>query len=171
MLWLDQERNSIIHTNHSFKREFSSMIKRTHWGWAAALIIFLTLAGQPVSVGLAGPTLSIELNKVEDTDQKTCVAAFVLRNDLAASLDRFSLDLYIFDSDGIIARQLVLDLAPLRNDKTTVVRFPLLSQPCETIGRVLVNDIPSCRSAETGEDIDCLTALQVSSRDRIDLTN
>jgi hypothetical protein len=147
------------------------MIKRMHRGWTLALTVFIALAGQPISVGLAGPTLSIELNKVEDTDQNSCVAAFVLRNDLGTALDRFSLDLYIFDSDGIIARQLVLDLAPLRNDKTTVVRFPLLSQACATIGRVLVNDIPTCRSAETGEDIDCLTALQVSSRDRIALTN
>ena len=147
------------------------MIKRTHRGWTVALTVFIALAGQPVSLGMAGPTLSIELNKAEDNDRSTCVAAFVLRNDLAASLDRFSLDLYVFDSEGIIVRQLVLDLAPLRNDKTTVVRFPLLSQPCATIGRVLVNDIPSCRSAETGEDIDCVAALQVSSRDRIALTN
>ncbi len=147
------------------------MDKRTHWGRAMALTVLIALAGQPVSVGMAGPTLSIELNKVEDTDQNSCIAAFVLRNDLAASLDRFSLDLYVFDSEGIIARQLVLDLAPLRNDKTTVVRFPLLSQPCATIGRVLINDIPSCRSADTGQDIDCLTALRVSSRDRIGLTN
>lgn len=136
-----------------------------------ALAVFITLAGQPVSVAMAGPALSIELNKAEDTEQNSCVAAFVLRNDLAAPLDRFSLDLYIFDSDGIIARQLVLDLAPLRNDKTTVVRFPLMNRQCATIGRVLVNDIPSCRSAETGEDIDCLAVLQVSSRDRIALTN
>jgi len=147
------------------------MIKRTHWGWALTLAAFLTFAGQAVPVALAGPSLSIELNKVEDTDQNSCVAAFVLRNDLATALDRFSLDLYIFDAEGIIARQLVLDLAPLRNDKTTVVRFPLISQACATIGRILVNDIPSCRSAETGKDIDCLAVLQVSSRDRIALTN
>ncbi len=146
------------------------MFKGAHWAWALALTVFLAFAGQSVSVALAGPQLSIELNKAEDNDLKSCVAAFVLRNDLGASLDRFSLDLYIFDSDGIIARQVVIDLAPLRGDKTTVVRFPLLNQACATVGRVLVNDIPSCRSAATGEDIDCLAALRVSSRGRIALT-
>ena len=142
------------------------MTKKTHRIGALALIA-AALAGPAAA---AGPALTIELNKVEDTGQDTCVAAFVLRNDMAAPLDRFSLDLYVFDAEGIIAQQLVLDLAPLRGEKTTVVRFPLLNRPCATIGHVLVNDIPSCRSETTGEDLNCLAALGVSSRDRIALT-
>ena len=145
------------------------MIKKTHRIGALALIA-AALAGPAAAAGAAEPALTIELNKVEDSDQSTCVAAFVLRNDMAAALDRFSLDLYVFDSEGIIAQQLVLDLAPLRGQKTTVVRFPLLNRPCASIGRVLINDIPSCRSAATGEDLNCLAALSVSSRDRIALT-
>ena len=146
--------------------------------WALAPILFpvlflvlvlpLVLPGAPASA--AGPGIAIELNKAEDTADSACLAAFVLRNDMASPLDRFSLDLFVFDSEGIIVRQLVLDLAPLRMEKTTVVRFPLLAQPCATIGRVLVNDIPSCRSADTGEDLDCLSVLEVTSRDRIGLT-
>ena len=143
---------------------------RARWARAAAPILFLALAASWSGAGAAGPGIMIELNKAEDTSESACLAAFVLRNDMDTPLDRFSLDLYVFDSEGIIARQLVLDLAPLRMDKTTVVRFPLLSQPCATIGRVLVNDIPSCRSEATGEDLDCLSALKVSSRDRIGLT-
>lgn len=135
----------------------------------AMLLVLVALAAMPQSHASAAAGLSIELNKVEDSADKTCVAALVLRNDMSASLDRFSLDLYVFDADGVIARQMVLDLAPLRADKTTVVRFPILGRPCATIGRVLINDIPSCRSEATGKDLDCLASLTVSSRDRIGL--
>lgn len=134
------------------------------------LVGLTALLAAPLGASAAGPELEIELNKVEDSAQNTCVGAFVLRNHMGATLDRFSLDLYVFDTNGIIARQLVLDLAPLRANKTTVVRFPLLDQACAAIGKVLVNDIPSCRSAATGEDLDCLAGLNVSSRDRIELT-
>ncbi len=146
------------------------MTKRTRGTWTLPLVGLTALLGAPLGASAAGPDLAIELNKVEDRDQNTCVGAFVLRNHMAAALDRFSLDLYVFDTDGIIAQQLVLDLAPLRTEKTTVVRFQLLDRACATIGKVLVNDIPSCRSAATGEDLDCLAGLSVSSRDRIDLT-
>ncbi|MFQ5774408.1 MAG: hypothetical protein ACE5GS_07835 [Kiloniellaceae bacterium] len=115
----------------------------------------------------AEPGLHIELNKVED-NVGSCVASFVVRNALGQTLDRFSLDLYVFDREGIIARQVLLDLAPLRQDKTTVARFALIPRPCADLGRVLVNDIPSCRS-EAGETLDCLAGLTVSSRDRIAL--
>ena len=137
--------------------------------WRAALLAAMAIAVSPHVAEAAGPGMSIELNKAETADN-ACVAAFVMRSDMGQDLDRFSLDLYVFDTDGIIARQLVLDLAPLRNDKTTVVRFPLTGGPCETIGRILVNDVPSCRSAASGEDLDCVTGLSLSSRDRIDLT-
>ena len=143
---------------------------RPPWSWAAAPSLFLAIAVSWGAAGAAGPGIMIELNKAEDTAEDSCLAAFVVRNDMADPLDRFSLDLYVFDSEDIIARQLVIDLAPLRAEKTTVVRFPLLSQPCATIGRVLINDIPSCRSATTGEDLDCLSGLEVSSRNRIGLT-
>ena len=116
----------------------------------------------------AEPGLSIELNKAEDNGG-SCVASFVLRNGLGHTLDRFNLDLYIFDTNGVIARQVLLDLAPLRDDKTTVFRFALIDRPCADIGHVLINDIPACR-AEGGQTMDCLKGLTITSRARIALT-
>lgn len=113
-------------------------------------------------------SLHIELNKVEDSGD-SCLASFVIRNELGQTLDRFSLDIYVFDRDGIIARQVLLDLAPLPVNKTTVARFSLIQTACDDIGQVLVNNIPSCRSEATGETLDCLAGLTVSSRSRIDL--
>ena len=150
-------------------------------GWAASILFrraLHKLAG-PVFVGAAlvvtgasgaaaEPGLDIELNKVED-GEGACVASLVVRNDMGQSLDRFSMDLYVFDRDGVIARQVLLDLAPLRGDKTTVARFNLIAGPCAEVSRVLVNDIPSCRGAGSGETLDCLAALTVSSRGKIEI--
>ncbi len=131
-----------------------------------------------IVMGLSGPApaaemgLDIELNKAEDGDG-ACVVSLVVRNDMGQSLDRFSMDLYVFDSDGVIARQVLLDLAPLRGaqggTKTTVARFNLIARPCADISRILVNDIPSCRGEGAGEALDCLAALTVSSRAEIEM--
>ena len=133
---------------------------------------FLAVAAAVASWGqpsrAADPGINIELNKTEDNGG-SCVASFVLLNGLGHTLDRFNLDLYIFDNNDVIARQVLLDLAPLREDKTTVFRFALIDRPCADIGHVLVNDIPACR-AEGGETLDCLKGLTVTSRARIALT-
>ena len=136
------------------------------------------LAATLIVIGLSGPALAaemgldIELNKAEDGDG-ACVASLVVRNAMGQSLDRFSMDLYVFDGDGVIARQVLLDLAPLRGiqggAKTTVARFNLIARPCAEVSRILVNDIPSCRGEAAGETLDCLSALTVSSRAKIEM--
>ena len=135
------------------------------FGLALAALGLILLAG-PAPAAAAG--LSIELNKVED-NAGSCLASLVVQNGLGHTLDRFSLDLYVFDSAGVIARQVLLDMAPLRNDKTTVARFSLIQRPCGEISRILVNAVPSCRSEETGEELDCLDNLAVSSRSEVGL--
>ena len=133
----------------------------------AALVLAIAAGlGAPAPAG--EPSLEIELNKVEDNDG-ACLASFVVRNRLGHTLDRFSMDLYVFDRDGVIARQVLLDLAPLRGDKTTVARFSLIKRPCGEISRILINDIPSCRSEGTGETLDCLDGLTVTSRGLIEM--
>jgi hypothetical protein len=132
----------------------------------ALLLASLTAPGGPAPA--AGSGLKIELNKVED-NEGACLASLVVQNGLGHTLDRFSMDLYVFDSDGVIARQVLLDLAPLRGDKTTVARFSLIKRPCAQVSRILVNDIPSCRSEGTGETLDCLAGLSVSSRGLIEM--
>ena len=141
---------------------------------ATALIV-----AWPGVMGLGGPAaaaepgLDIELNKAEDGDNGACVASFVVRNTMGQSLDRFAMDLYVFDSNGVIARQVLLDLAPLKGiqggAKTTVARFNLIATPCAEVSRVLINDIPSCRGEASGKTLDCLGGLSVSSRGAIEM--
>ncbi len=127
-----------------------------------------------IVMGLSGPAragemgLDIELNKAEDGDG-ACVVSLVVRNTMGQSLDRFSMDLYVFDRASVIARQVLLDLAPLRDNKTTVVHFNLIARPCAEVSRILVNDIPSCRGEGSGETLDCLAALKVASRAEIEM--
>ena len=125
----------------------------------AAAAALTTLAGRVLA---AEPALSIELNKLEEIDGK-CQASLVIDNRLGHALDRFNIDLFVFDRAGVIAHRVLVDLAPLRDDKTTVATFALVEGPCSGIGRVLVNDIPACRG-ESGVDLDCVAALAVSSR-------
>jgi hypothetical protein len=139
------------------------------------------LVGMALAVGLVSATvlapplasaqssgLSIELNKAEDFDG-SCVASFVFQNNLGATLDRFNLDLFLFDSQGVIVRRVTIDLAPLLDGKTRVAQFHLHSGACAEVSRILVNDIPQCR-AESGESVNCLAGLAVSSRSAIALT-
>lgn len=132
-------------------------------GAALALLGLSALAAPAAAEGL-----KIELNKLED-NAGSCLASLLVQNGLGHTLDRFSLDLYVFDTDGVIARQVLLDMAPLRDDKMTVARFNLIARSCADVGRILVNDVPSCRSEGTGADLDCLDDLAVSSRGKVEL--
>jgi len=136
-------------------------------GAIAAVVVVLTI-GFSLAPTARAAGLSIELNKIEDSDG-ACLGTFVIGNGMGHSLDRFSLDLYVFDHDGVVARRVAIDLAPLRRDKTTVTRFPLIQSACDQVGRVLVNDIPACRSADNGEALDCLSGLSLTSRAGIEL--
>jgi hypothetical protein len=127
------------------------------------------LAGMlPWSLGsAAAQTLDIELNKLEDIEGQ-CAASLLLTNRMSETLDAVRFDLYVFGQDGVIARRLLLDTGPMRIDKTTVATFALLDRPCSVIGRLLVNDVPICKFAN-GADVDCVAALNLSSRAAVPL--
>lgn len=133
---------------------------------ALTLTLMTSAAVQP-TLAQGDRGLYIELNKVEDGGG-ACLATFVVRNTLGHTLDRFRIDLYVFDRKDVVSRQVLLDMAPLRRDKTMVSRFSLSEKPCTEIGRLLINDLPQCRS-ESGETLDCLAGLRVASKDRIEL--
>ena len=148
--------------------------------WLLVGLVWLTLAPacapQKVEPAGAAPparaydhvNISIELNKVE-YNGSSCLASFIVQNNFGHTLSPFDLDLFVFDGDGVIARQVLLDLAPLGGDKTTVARFSLIARPCGEVSRILVNDISSCRITGSGETLDCLSGLTVSSRSHVEL--
>lgn len=137
----------------------------------AALTVFyaaLLIAFFPLNAAAADQNgIAFELNDAR-TVKGACIGSFVLKNGLGHTLDRFQLDLFVFGDDGVIKLRSNIDLAPLRANKTTVISFRILPEPCAAVERILVNDIPLCRS-EDGVVHDCLKGLTVSSRNRIQL--
>ena len=141
---------------------------RAFAGFVLAVGLFAAMMlGPPPALGQSSG-LSVELNKAEDVNGG-CVASFVFQNNLGATLDRFNLDLFLFDPQGVIVRRVTIDMAPLLDGKTRVAQFHLHAGGCAGLSRILVNDIPQCR-AETGEPVECLAGLAVSSRSAILLT-
>jgi hypothetical protein len=129
---------------------------------AAGLLPWLGGTGQA-----AAQTLNIELNKLEDAGGQ-CVASLLLTNRLSETLEQVRFDLYVLDKAGVIARHLLLDTGPMRTGKTTVASFALLDQPCGNVGRLLVNDVPLCKTA-AGVAVDCVAALNLTSRAGVEL--
>jgi hypothetical protein len=115
----------------------------------------------------AAQTLDIELNKLEDLEGQ-CAASLVLTNRMSETLEQVRFDLYVFGQDGVIARRLLLDTGPMRVDKTTVATFALVDRPCGTVGRLLINDVPLCKTAN-GAQLDCVDALDLTSRATVPL--
>jgi hypothetical protein len=99
-------------------------------------------------------TLSVQLNKLE-ADGDACRAYIVLENESGIAFEGLRLDMVLFDVDGVIARRLAVDAAPLAAGKTSVRVFGISNLACDNIGRVLLNDILVCQDA-TGDRTDCM---------------
>lgn len=134
-------------------------------GLAAAAV--LVAPAPPAIAQDTAPELGIELNKTETTVEG-CRTLFVFDNRTGHELNRFRVDLILFDPEGIYKKQLLLDMAPLYADKKTVASFLLGEESCDKIGSILINDIPQCRDG-VGHTVDCVELLEVRSKSDIPL--
>ncbi len=125
---------------------------------AIPLAVFLWLTPHPA----AAAGLELELNKVEDSPQG-CLATILIGNKPGPTLDRFRLDLVLFDGTGVLFDRLLIDLAPLPAGRTTIAGFLLNTGRCDGISRILLRDVPACR-AQGGAAHDCLSGLNVTTR-------
>nr|WP_282571327.1 Tat pathway signal sequence domain protein [Methylonatrum kenyense] len=113
-------------------------------------------------VAQAGDRLSLELNKLEDTDG-ACRAYLVLDNGTNQAVESLRLQLVLFDPEGVINRRLAVQAGPVGAGKTSVRIFDVSGQQCGEIGRILLNDIAECEGPD-GEIADCAGRLDISSR-------
>jgi hypothetical protein len=137
------------------------MTQRNGTGLALAAA-FLLAAAPALAQSAPTPKVGVELNKLED-QEKGCRAYFVFDNASATNFESFKLDLVMFSSEGVIARRLAVEAAPLRAEKKTVKLFDIAGMSCASIGQVLLNDVLTCRD-QTGEQQDCITRVAVGSR-------
>jgi hypothetical protein len=132
-----------------------------------ALALVAAMGWQAAGHAQEGGALTIELNKMEDTAQG-CLSSFLFDNRTGHQLSRFQLDLVFFDPDGIAAKQMLLDMAPLYDDKKTFASFLLDETACDKIGSILVNAVPRCENG-SGHEVGCIDLLEVSSRSQVPL--
>ncbi len=135
-----------------------------------ALVLVAALAGLHLlarPAAAADGNLDIELNKLDDTEQG-CRSVFVFDNRTGHELDRFRVDLILFDPKGVYSKQLLLDMAPLYANKKTVASFLLDDQACDGIGSILVNDVPWCEDG-AGVTLECVKMLGVRSLTKVPL--
>ena len=126
------------------------------------IVLLFALAAAPALVRAQSDALHIELNRLEEHGNG-CRVHLVLENSSPRAYASYRLDLVVFSADGVIARRLALETAPLRANKTMVKEFELTDLTCEGVGRVLLNDVTSC-SSDAGDRDDCVTTTRVSSR-------
>ncbi|MDH3663967.1 MAG: hypothetical protein OEU92_28800, partial [Alphaproteobacteria bacterium] len=129
----------------------------------AALVLIQAASSVVAAEGMIG----IELNKAEDTEQG-CRPLFLFDNQSGHQLNKFQVELVLFDSKGVYSKQILLDMAPLYKDKKVLASFLMSELACDDIGGMLVNALPSCANT-TGADLDCLSLLEVTSKSSIPL--
>jgi hypothetical protein len=111
------------------------------------------------------PAVGVELNKLEAAEG-ACRAYLVLQNRGSETFTSLKLDLVMFDADGIVARRLAVEGAPLPAGKTSLKVFDVADIGCPKIGRVLLNDVLACAGA--GGPVDnCLARIEPSARGRV----
>ena len=125
-----------------------------------------SLAQTEPEAAATGQTVVVELNKVEQLDN-ACRAYLLFENGHSSRFEEFRLDLVLFDGEGVIARRIAVEAAPLRADRAVVKLFDLSDLQCESIDRVLLNDIGPCADEE-GARQDCVDLVELRSRTNIE---
>ncbi len=128
--------------------------------WFPIIAFLFAVPLQPVVAG--PPAVSIELNKLEP-GKSACRAYLILKNTTPHHFDSLKLDLVMFDRDGVVAKRLAVEGAPLRPSKTSLKVFDIDGRSCETIGSILLNDVLACQGLQDVPD-DCLALVELSAR-------
>ncbi|MBA2491703.1 MAG: Tat pathway signal sequence domain protein [Gammaproteobacteria bacterium] len=127
------------------------------------LSLFLIASGIAFAPSVTtAEALRVELNKLEPQDG-ACRAYLVFENRTATSFSGLTLDLVMFDGEGVIARRLAVDAAPLPADKISVKLFDIDDLECANVQRILINDVLDCQD-ENGEVSDCVARIETRSR-------
>lgn len=112
-----------------------------------------------------GASVSVELNKLEPREG-ACRAYLVFENATDIAFQTLKLDLVLFDADGVVAKRLAVEAAPLAAGKTSLSVFDMAGVDCGQAGRLLLNGVTACADAG-GEREGCLDMLAPSARGEV----
>ena len=125
--------------------------------------LFLIIAAVPAAYAQSGAKeVQVELNKLEP-QANACRAYLVLQNGTESEFSSLRLDLVAFDTDGIVAKRLAVEAAPLPPGKTSLKLFDMSDLSCDGIGHLLLNSVLACGD-QNGERSDCLDLVNVSAK-------
>jgi hypothetical protein len=110
-----------------------------------------------------GGSIAIELNKLEPTPN-ACRGYFVVENRLHDTVKELRLDIFLFDRDGVILRRVGLPFADVRSQRMKIVLFDLAELNCNDIGRLVLNDVLACTSANGAPISGCAGLVATSTR-------
>jgi hypothetical protein len=123
------------------------------------------------SAAAAEETLSIELNSI-GVRSESCEVYLRVRNQTPNGYSVFKVDLAFFDRAGVINDRSLVELGPLRANKTSMHVFQMPDMDCDNVGEVLLNDVTQCTPAGEGAvaPADCLDVVSLSSKSDIAFT-
>lgn len=156
-----EERVSHAALSYFDLRLGESMVKFVMW-LGLSLLLSMSFFQAPALAEADKRTVQIELNSLQPHDG-SCRAHLVLENRTQTAFETLKLDLVMFDLDGVVARRVAVETAPLPADKTRLKVFDIDGLACEDIGRVLLNDVMTCADS-SGERHDCLAFTATSAR-------
>jgi hypothetical protein len=133
----------------------------------------LLSAGSVLAEPAVGEAVTVELNKLEPNGA-ACRAYLVAKNAAARAFDSLKLDLVMFDRNGVVAKRLAVQAAPLPVGKTSLKVFDIEGHDCAEIGSILLNDVLACAPAPpedaNGAASGCLELVAASARGEVPFT-
>ncbi|MEG6509847.1 Tat pathway signal protein [Methyloligella sp. 2.7D] len=106
--------------------------------------------------------LTVELNKLEP-QQNACRTYVLFQNKGESAFSSLKFDIVAFDKDGIVAKRLAVEAAPLSAAKTQLKVFDIAEISCDKLGKLLLNDITACKD-QNGDIEDCVSKITLTSK-------
>ena len=127
-----------------------------------ASIAALPVRAQDKPATAVGGKLEVELNATNQLSD-ACRIALVVKNGMRESIESLVLELVLFGKDGKVLRLLSASVGAMPVSKTRLKQYDVQDVKCESIGRVLLNDLTSCEGENLAPKV-CTAATQTSSR-------
>ena len=106
--------------------------------------------------------LKLQLNRLESAED-SCRATIVVDNARGGALKSYKLDLFAFDTDGIVQKRVAAELGPIPARKTTVKIFNFPGIACQKLSRVLLSDVLACEGGDATRE-SCLERTETESK-------
>lgn len=129
--------------------------------------VALTFSGTAFAQENAEPSLLLELNAVQPTDQ-TCRLIFVVQNGLSDNLEQLSFEAVVFNQSDIVERLTLLDFEAVPLNRMRVRQFDLPDISCDSIKRILINGTNSCETSD-GVSLSCDDQLKLTTRTSVEI--